>query len=106
MKQFDEREQAFEKKYIHDQDTEFKVNARRNRLLGLWAAERMGKSLEEAEAFAKCVVKSDYQEKGDMDVFNKVFNALAEANVPVNETELRAKMNTLYDEAKKQFMEG
>ena len=72
MTSFDDRQDAFEKKHAHDQETAFKVTARRNKLLGLWAAEKLGLTGDAAEAYAKEVVASDFEEAGDHDVFRKV----------------------------------
>ncbi len=105
MSGFEDRKQAFEKKYSHDQDVAFKINARRNKLLGLWAAEMMGKTGDDTEAFAREVVLSEYEEAGENDVFRKVFGALAAAGVTITENEVRLKMNQLLEEAKQQFMQ-
>ena len=77
MTTFNEREKGFEQKYKHDQDLQFKVNARRNKLLGLWAAEQMGLSGADAEAYAKQVVQADFEKPGDSDVVAKVVNDLS-----------------------------
>ena len=98
---FDDREQAFEKKYAHDAQMQFKAEARRNKLLGLWAAGLMGKSDEDAKAYAAEVVKSDFQEAGDEDVYRKVAGDLGDA---ASEDEIRSKMTELMAEAKAQVM--
>jgi len=72
MTTFDDRERAFESKFAHDQEMQFKAEARRNKLLGLWAAERMGLSGDEADAYAKSVIIADFEEAGDEDVYRKV----------------------------------
>ena len=72
MSDFKDREKAFENKFAHDQELEFKAQARRNKLLGLWAAELMGLGGEEADVYAKEVVKADLEEAGDEDVFRKI----------------------------------
>ena len=72
MTTFDDRKDAFEKKFAHDEELRFKANARRNKLLGLWAAEKLGKNGADAEAYAKSVVMADFQEAGDDDVLRKV----------------------------------
>src|SRR5688572_24893122 len=72
MTTFDNRKDTFEKKFVHDEELRFKATARRNKLLGLWAADRLGKSGAEAEAYAKSVVMADFQEAGDDDVLRKV----------------------------------
>ncbi len=104
MTTFEDRERAFENKFAHDQEMRFKAEARRNRLLGLWAAERMGLSGAEAEDYAKAVIIADFEEAGDEDVFRKVSGDLAERGEPVPEAELRAKMRDLLAEAKAQLM--
>ena len=72
MNSFDKREEGFEKKFVHDEELRFKATARRNRLLGLWAADKLGLKGAEADAYAKEVVVSDLEEAGDHDVFNKI----------------------------------
>ena len=101
MSTFDDREQAFEKKYAHDAQMQFKAEARRNKLLGLWAAGLMGKSEAEAAAYATEVVKSDFEEAGDEDVFRKVQKDM---NGGVSDQEIRDKMAELMAEAKAQVM--
>ncbi len=101
MSTFDDRKQAFEAKFAHDAEMQFKAEARRNKLLGLWAAELMGKSGDEAAAYAVEVVKSDFEEAGDEDVFRKVSGDLAGR---ADEATIRAKMVTLMAEAKAQLM--
>jgi len=97
MSTFNEREETFEKKFIHDDDMQFKAAARRNKLLGLWAAELMGKTGDEADAYAAEVVKSDLAEAGEDDVFGKVFGDL---DGRVDEVTLRTKMVELMAVAK------
>ena len=72
MTTFDKREEGFEKQFVHDEELKFKASARRNRLLGLWAAEKLGLSGVQAEAYAKEVVMADFEEPGDHDVFRKI----------------------------------
>lgn len=102
MSTFNEREDAFEKKFAHDANMQFKAGARRNKLLGLWAAELMGKSADAAEAYAGEVVKSDFEEAGDEDVFRKVFGDLGGR---VDEETLRTKMAALMVVAKDQVFD-
>ncbi len=97
MSTFDEREDAFEKKFAHDAEMQFKADARRNKLLGLWAAGLMGKSGEDAEAYAKEVIKSDFEEAGHEDVFRKVSGDLGDK---ADEATIRAKMKELMRVAK------
>lgn len=101
MSSFDDRENAFENKYAHDQELQFKVEARRNKLLGLWAAGLLGKDAEAAKAYAIEVVKSDFEEAGDEDVFRKVSADLGDK---ASEAEVRAQMIALMGEAKAQVM--
>lgn len=102
MTTFDDREQAFEKKYAHDAEMQFKAAARRDRLLGLWAAEKMGMSAEEAAEYAKSVVIADLEEAGDEDVFRKISADLEAKGVSTDG--LREKMAELLAEAKLQVM--
>lgn len=105
MTQFDNREKAFESKYAHDQELAFKVMARRNKLLGLWAAGEMGLSGDAAAEYAKDVVKSDFQEAGDDDVFRKVKADLDAKQLGITDHRLRKEMEDLLVEAKRQVME-
>ena len=103
MTQFDNREKAFESKYAHDQELQFKVMARRNKLLGLWAAGEMGLTGDAAAQYAIEVVKSDFQEAGDHDVFRKVRADLDAKQVAVSEHRLRKEMDDLMTLAKQQI---
>ena len=98
MTTFDKREEGFEKQFAHDEELRFRANARRNKLLGLWAAEKLGLSGADAEAYAKSVVLADFQEAGDDDVMRKV-QADLEAAGPVSDSELRRVMNELMERA-------
>ncbi|MGB0508321.1 MAG: DUF1476 domain-containing protein [Pikeienuella sp.] len=102
MSGFDERQQAFEKKYAHDAEMNFKADARRNKLLGLWLAPQLGK--DDAEAYAKSVVVADLEEEGDEDVVRKVLLDIIAAGAAITEQELRDKMAELGAEAKAQVM--
>lgn len=102
MTSFDEREQGFEKKFAHDAEMQFKAEARRNKLLGLWASELMGKSGAEADSYASEVIKSDFEEAGDEDVYRKVSGDLGDK---ADEATIRAKMSELMGAAKAQLME-
>ena len=104
MTTFDDRENAFENLYAHDAEMQFKAEARRNKLLGLWAAEKMGVTGDAADAYAKTVVIADLEEAGDDDVFRKVAADLAEKATNVSDEELRRQMNTLLAEAKSQIV--
>ena len=101
MSTFEDRENAFESKFAHDAEMQFKAEARRNKLLGLWAAELMGKSGEDAQAYAREVVKSDFEEAGHEDVFRKVSGDLGTL---ADEATIRAKMAELLASAKAQLM--
>jgi len=102
MSSFDDRGDAFENKFAHDAEVRFKVEARRNKLLGLWAAEVMGKSADAAEAYAKEVIKADFEEAGDEDVYRKVSGDLGDLK---SETEIREMMSEKMAEAKRQIMD-
>ncbi len=102
MSTFDEREDAFEKKYAHDAEMQFKAEARCNKLLGLWAADLMGKSDEEADAYAKEVIKSDFEEAGSEDVYRKLSGDLGDK---ADEATIRAKMAELLASAKSQVFD-
>lgn len=100
MTTFDDREHAFENKFAHDAQMQFKAEARRNKLLGLWAAGLMGKSGEEAEAYAKEVIKADFEEAGYEDVIRKVAGDLGDKS---DDATIRAKLNEFLAEAKAQI---
>ncbi|MDP1868478.1 MAG: DUF1476 domain-containing protein [Bradyrhizobium sp.] len=95
MSSFDKREEGFEKKFALDADQKFKAEARRNKLLGLWAAEKLGIAGDAAAAYAKEVVASDFEESGDADVVRKVLGDLTAKGVAMTEPQLRAKMDEL-----------
>jgi hypothetical protein len=105
MSTFDEREKAFENKFKRDQDLQFKVNNRRNRLLGQWIASQLGKVGPDADAYAKEVVMSDFDKAGDDDVLQKVLADLGAAGKPADAGAVRKQMNKLLDDAKHQIME-
>ena len=100
MTTFDERERGFERKFALDAEQEFKITARRNRLLGEWAAGLMG--LENAEDYARAVVKSDFEQPGDDDVLRKVSGDLKGAGVTITEGDVRNKMDELLAQAREQ----
>ena len=104
MTTFDDRKDAFEKKFAHDADLKFKAESRRNRLLGLWAAEKLGKTGDEATAYAKEVIAADFEEAGDEDVVRKVTKDLAGKNV--TEQAIRDKMLELLGVAVEQIKSG
>lgn len=103
MSGFDQREKGFEKKYEHDQMFEFKVNARRNKLLGLWAAAQLGLLGSEADAYAKQVVQSDFEKPGDSDVLAKVLGDLKGKGIETSEQRVRKQMNELLAVARQQL---
>ncbi|MGC3937657.1 DUF1476 domain-containing protein [Roseobacter sp. EG26] len=102
MTTFDDRENAFENKFAHDAEMQFKAEARRNKLLGLWAAELLGKSGDDAEDYAKEVIRSDFEEAGDEDVYRKVSGDLGDK---ADEATIRSKMLELMAQAKAQLMD-
>jgi hypothetical protein len=95
MSSMNDRENAFENKFAHDEELKFKAEARRNKLLGLWAAELLGKSGDDAEAYAKTVVLADFEEVGDEDVFRKVRGDFDAGSVEQSDHQLRRKMDEL-----------
>jgi len=104
MTTFDDREKAFEEKFKHDQELQFKVEVRRNKLLGLWLAEMLGKTGPDAEAYAKEVVSSDFEEPGDADLVRKVMHDIEDAGAELSEHRLRKKMEEFTVVAKEQVM--
>jgi hypothetical protein len=99
MAQFDDRRDSFEKKFAHDEELRFKATARRNKALGLWVAGKLGKSGEEADAYAKSVVMADFEEAGDADVVRKVKADLDAGGVPVSDQDLLTTMTSLMEKA-------
>ncbi len=102
MTTFDEREKGFEAKYKHDQELQFMVMARRNKLLGLWAADKMGISGADAETYAKEVVVSDFERPGDDDVLEKVHGDLSAKGLDLTDKDVRKEMERLLDVARQQ----
>jgi len=101
MTTFDDRENAFENKFAHDEEMQFKAQARANKLLGLWAAELLGKSGDDAAAYAKEVIHADFEEAGHEDVFRKVSGDLGDK---ADETTIRTKMVEFLGQAKEQLL--
>ncbi|MCZ0736668.1 DUF1476 domain-containing protein [Phreatobacter sp. AB_2022a] len=99
MSTFDKREDEFEKRFAHDEELRFKATARRNKLLGLWAAEKLGKTGADAEAYAKEVVNADFEEAGDHDVLRKVKADFDKAGVNQSEHQIRRTMEELMQTA-------
>ena len=106
MTSMKDREEGFEKKFAHDEELKFKATARRNKLLGAWAAEKLGKSGADAEAYAKEVVVADFEEAGDEDVFRKLRGDFDKAGVAVSDHQIRHAMAELLETAVKQIANG
>lgn len=106
MTTFDDREKAFEAKFALDQEQEFKAIARRNRMLGLWAAEKMGLSSESADQYAAAVVRADFEQPGDEDVFRKVAGDFKASGLSVSEGEIRSKIDELASISREQIRAG
>ncbi|HEY9553309.1 DUF1476 domain-containing protein [Allosphingosinicella sp.] len=106
MTTFDDREKAFENLYARDQEMQFRVLARRNRLLGHWAAKLMGLTDVEAEAYAKDVIRSDFEEAGDEDVVRKILGDLTSAGIDCDEARIREALEHKHVEARRQMIEA
>lgn len=104
MTDFNDRERAEEAKFAHDGEMHFRIHARRNRLLGQWAAEQMKLSPVEAEGYAKSVVQADFEEGGDEDVVRKLLGDLVSAGVDISESDVRSALDAKSVEAKRQLM--
>ncbi|MGE0121230.1 MAG: DUF1476 domain-containing protein [Dongiaceae bacterium] len=104
MATFEDRQKGFEQKYKHDKELQFKINARRNRLLGLWAAKELGLPDSEAEAYAKSVVMADFEKPGDDDVVEKVVGDFKQKGIEISEHRVRKHMAELLDAARQQVM--
>jgi hypothetical protein len=104
--QFDDRERAFEAKYARDEEMQFRITARRNRLLGHWAARQMGLTEAEAESYAKDVVRSDFEEAGEHDVIRKVLGDLTAAGVDIDEEKVREALRNKEIDARRQIIES
>ena len=105
MTTFDNREKAFENKFAHDADLLFKITARRNKLVGQWAGEKMGLTPEETTAYATSVVQADFEEAGDEDVIRKLLGDLTSAGIDVDDAMIRAALEDKMVEARRQFIE-
>jgi hypothetical protein len=105
MTQFDDRERAFETKFARDEEMQFRILARRNRLLGEWAARLMGLSEVETEAYAKDVVRADFEEAGDEDVIRKVLGDLTSAGIDCDDAKIRETLGLKLVEARRQIIE-
>ena len=106
MTQFDDRQRAFESKFAHDEEMKFKITARRNRLLGEWAARQMGLSEEETASYAKDVVRSDFEEAGDHDVVRKVLGDLTAAGIECDEATIQQALRNKEIDARRQIIES
>jgi hypothetical protein len=106
MTTFDDREKAFENKFARDEEMQFRVLARRNRLLGQWAARQMGLTEVEAESYAKDVIRSDFEEAGEHDVIRKVLGDLTAAGVDMDEEQVREALKNKEIEARRQIIEA
>ena len=104
MTDFKDRERAEEAKFAHDSETTFKIEARRNRLLGEWAAELMNLTEEEADAYKKAVIQADFEEAGDEDVIRKLLGDLTAAETDISEADIRAKLEEMEIEARNQIV--
>ncbi|WP_164118149.1 DUF1476 domain-containing protein [Sphingorhabdus sp. Alg239-R122] len=105
MTDMNDREKAFENKFARDAEVQFKVNARRNKLMGHWAAGKMNLTPEETDAYAKSVVVADFEEAGDEDVLRKLLGDLTSAGVEIDEAGVREAMDEYMVEARRQYME-
>ena len=99
---FSEREKSFEKKFVRDEELQFKIAARRNKYLGQWASQKLGYNLEKEKEYIQSVIKADFQEAGDEDVFRKIKADLKDQNVP--DEDIRKKMDQLYEKAKSELI--
>jgi hypothetical protein len=106
MTTFDKREEGFEKQFAHDEELRFKANARRNKLLGAWAANQLGLSGADADAYAKEVVMADFEEAGDEDVFRKVRKDFDAKGIKQTDQQIRTTMTSLMTEAVAQIKTG
>jgi hypothetical protein len=104
MTTFDDRERGFETKFARDEEMAFRITARRNRLVGVWAAGQMGLTPEETDAYAKAVVQADFEEAGDEDVVRKLLGDLVSANVEMDEARVREALHDASVEARRQLM--
>ena len=101
MSTFDEREKSFEKKFAHDEELQFKVSARRNKYIGQWVSQILGYNPDQEKDYIQAVIKADFAEAGDEDVFRKVKEDLKDNNI--SDEEIRKKMNELNEKAKSEF---
>jgi len=102
MNKFDEREKSFEKKFVRDEELQFKIAARRNKYLGQWVSEKLGYNSEQEKEYIQSVIKADFEEAGDEDVFRKVKMDLKNQNI--SDEDIRKKMNEFNEKAKSDFI--
>jgi len=102
MSSFDERKKGFEKKFAHDEELQFKVSARRNKYIGEWASKILGYNSDQEKEYIQSVIKADFEEAGDEDVFRKIKEDLKNQNI--SDEEIRKKMNELHEKAKSEFI--
>ena len=102
MDSFKDREKSFEKKFAHDEELQFKVSARRNKYLGQWASKILGFNADQEKEYIQSIIKADFAEAGDQDVFRKLKEDLKNHNIP--DTEIRKKMNEFSEKAKSEFI--
>ncbi|MDR6788685.1 hypothetical protein J2Y58_002045 [Sphingomonas sp. BE138] len=105
MTLFDDRERGFEAKFAREEEVAFRIIARRNRLVGQWAAQLMQLTPAETDAYAKAVVQADFEEAGDEDVLRKIFGDLTAANVDIDEAAVRRALDEQTVEARRQLMQ-
>ena len=104
MSKFDEREKSFEKKFIRDEEFQFKINAKRNKYLGEWAADKLSKADNDKEEYVQEVIKSDFAEPGDEDVFRKIQGDFKNASIGISDLEIREQMTSLLERAQKELL--
>ena len=104
MSSFDEREKSFENKFVRDEELQFKVNAKRNKYLGEWAADKLNKIDKDRENYIQEVIKSDFAEPGEEDVFKKIQSDFKKASIAMSDSEIREQMSSLLERAKKFFL--
>ncbi len=106
MTNFEDRERAFEGQFARDEEMQFRITARRNKLVGHWAAEKMGLTAEETDAYGKSVVQADFEEAGDEDVIRKLLGDLLAAGVDIDAAAIRSALDAKTIEARRQLIEG
>ena len=104
MSSFDDRKKGFEKKFVRDEEIQFKVNAKRNKYLGEWVAEKLGKKDQNKEIYVQEVIKSDFAEPGDEDVFRKIQGDFKKASIDIPDSEIREQMSSLLERAQKELL--